>query len=505
VNAPLVEMRGITKRFPGVVADDAVDLTLYAGEVHALLGENGSGKTTLMSVLSGLWRPDEGDILVDGRRVSFRSPLDAIREGIGMVHQDFALVPTLSASENVTLGREITRGPLIDARGTRERISAISAQYDLAVDPDARIEQLSIGEQQHVEILKVLYRGARVLILDEPTALLTAQAAERLFRTIRTAADRGQAVVLITHKLREVLAASDRVTVLRKGRIVGHLVRSEATASGLAEMMVGRQIEAPPAKIEHAIREPVLEVRELQVQGDRERPAVRDVSLDIGRGEIVGVAGVEGNGQQELVEALVGLRPPTAGSVRLSGTTEAAMGTAMFRDAGGAYIPADRRRIGSIAQFTVAENLILRTHGRAPFLRRGILQRRAIIAHAERAIRAFDIRGRADQPVGLLSGGNLQKLIIARELDGGPSLIIAVHPTRGLDIVATEFVHRELVRRRNEGAAVLLVSTDLDEIQDLSDRILVMFEGRVIGEVMPGPEARSRVGLLIGGAEMATA
>ncbi len=484
-------MRGITKRFPGVVADDSVDLTLWSGEVHALLGENGSGKTTLMSVLSGLWRPDEGGILVEGRPVSFRSPLDAIRLGIGMVHQEFALVPTLTVAENVTLGKEITRGPFLDAGRTRERIRSICEEYEIAVDPDARIEQLSIGEQQRVEILKGLYRGARALILDEPTALLTSQAAERLFQTIRAAAARGQAVVLITHKLREVLAASDRVTVLRKGRVVGHVCTSETTASALAELMVGRQTAEPPAKVQWPTDDPVLAIRDLRVSGERQREAVRGVSFEIARGEIVGVAGVEGNGQQELVESVVGLREPLSGDVRISGTC--------------AYIPADRRGVGAIAHFTVAENLILRSYGRAPFLRRGLLQERAIVEHAERTIHAFDIRGRVDQLVGLLSGGNLQKVILAREFEGTPSLIVAAQPTRGLDIVATQFVHQELVRRRNDGAGVLLVSADLDEIQALADRILVMFEGRVVGQVLPGSEARSRIGLLLGGAEEASA
>jgi general nucleoside transport system ATP-binding protein len=498
-------MRGITKRFPGVVADDNVDLMLLSGEVHALLGENGSGKTTLMSVLSGLWRPDEGVVLLDGRPVSFRSPLDAIRNGIGMVHQEFALVRTLTVAENVMLGREVTRGPFLDAGRTREYIRSICEQYQIAVDPDARVEQLSIGEQQRVEILKVLYRGARVLILDEPTALLTSEAAERLFLTIRAAAMRGQAVVLITHKLREVLAASDRVTVLRKGRVVGCLRTGDTTATALAELMVGRQIDAPPARIAWPTADPVLAVRDLRVRGERQRDAVRGVSFGVARGEIVGIAGVEGNGQQDLVEAIVGLRRPLSGDVRVSGRTATSGGSSIFRDAGGAYIPADRRGVGAVAQFTIAENLILRTHGQAPFLRRGLLQKRAIVEHAERAIRTFDIRGRADQLVGLLSGGNLQKVILARELEGAPVLVIAAQPTRGLDIVATQFVHHELMRRRNEGAAVLLVSADLDEIQSLADRILVMFEGQVVGEVLPGPEARSRIGLLLGGAQVASA
>ena len=487
------------------MANAAVDLSLWSGEIHALLGENGSGKTTLMSVLSGLWRPDEGAILVDGQLVSFRSPLDAIRHGIGMVHQEFALVPPLTVAENVTLGREITRGPFVDVRRTRERIRSICAEYGIAVDPDARVDQLSIGEQQRVETLKVLYRGARVLILDEPTAVLTSDEADRLFLTLRAAASRGQAVVLITHKLREVLAASDRVTVLRSGRVVGSLRTSDATPTALADLMVGRQIDAPAAKVERPTGGPVLAVRDLRVGGDRQREAVRGVSFEVARGEIVGVAGVDGNGQQELVEAIAGLCPPLAGEIRIAGKVSMVAGPSAFRDAGGAYIPSDRRRVGAIAHFTVAENLILRSHGRAPFARHGLLQERAITDHAERTILAFDVRGRPDHRAGSLSGGNLQKVILARELEGAPALIIAAHPTRGLDIVATQFVHRELIRRRNDGAAVLIISSDLDEVQALADRILVMFGGRVVGEVRPGPEARSRIGMLLGGAEEASA
>ena len=496
-----VEMRGIVKRFPGVLANDHVDFDVRAGEIHALLGENGAGKSTLMKILYGMYQPDEGQIRVNGEAVHFTSPADAIRRGIGMIHQHFMLVPTLTVAENVALGLRSSREPLLDLDRVTARIVELAAGYGLHVDPGAQVWQLSVGEQQRVEILKALYRGAELLILDEPTAVLTPQEVDELFVTLRQMAREGHALIFITHKLREVFAISDRVTVLRNGRVVGRVKTEETTRSELARMMVGREVierwEKPPVELGPV----VLEVEDLHCLSDREVPALRGVSLQVRAGEILGIAGVSGNGQRELAEVIVGLRPATRGHVRLSGQEVTNWPPERLIAAGLAFIPEERLTMGVIQEFSVAENAILETHT-APELRRGpFLDLQAIRQHTVRLIREYDVRTPSlEVPAKNLSGGNIQKLILARELARRPRVLIAAQPTRGVDIGATEYIHRRLIEQRGEGTAILLISEDLDEILALSDRIAVMYEGEIVG-VVPVEEANAEeLGLMMAGA-----
>ena len=485
--APALELRGITKRFGPVVANDAIDFDLRAGEVHALLGENGAGKSTLMSILYGLYRPDEGEILVHGQRADVHSPSQAIELGIGMVHQHFMLVPVMTVTENIVLGGEPRgRGGLLDVREGARRVRELSERYGLAVDPDAVIEDVTVGAQQRVEILKTLYRDARILVLDEPTAVLTAQETAELFEVLRALRDDGVAIVFISHKLGEVLEIADRVTVLRRGRKVDTVPAEGATEQSLARLMVGREVLLRVDKPDTKPADPVLEVEGLHVRDDRGLEAVRDVSLNVRAGEIVALAGVDGNGQQELVEAIAGLRDAQSGRVAIAGVDVAGRGVRATSDAGVAHIAEDRQRRGLVLDFTLAENLALREYRSPPLSTHGWLNTGRIAARARSLLEEFDVRGGdAGTLAASLSGGNQQKVCIAREIASNPRLLIAHQPTRGLDVGAIEFVHRRLVEERDKGRGILLVSLESDEVRSLADRILVIYEGRLVGEFPP--------------------
>jgi ABC-type uncharacterized transport system ATPase subunit len=483
----VLELRGITKQFPGVLANDRVDFELRRGEVHALLGENGAGKSTLMSILYGLYHPDEGEILIDGEPVRMHSPKEAIERGIGMVHQHFMLIPVMTVAENIVLATEPTKaGVVLDFAGARRRVQELAAQFNFAIDPDAPIENISVGQQQRVEILKALYRRADILILDEPTAVLTPQEAEELFGILRNLQREGLSIIFISHKLNEVLEIADRVTVLRRGRKIETLPAAGATEEHLARLMVGREVLLRVEKTPARPTEPLLEVEGLRVFDDRELEAVRGVSFEVRAGEIVGIAGVDGNGQTELIEALTGLRPVASGDFRLAGTRLTGAGTNKILDSGIGHIPEDRQRRGLVLEFSLAENVALHDFDRPPSSRFGWLRPGRLIERARRLLREFDVRGGGPvTKAKALSGGNQQKVVVAREVDNDPRVLIAAQPTRGLDVGAIEFVHRRLVEERDEGRAVLLVSLELDEILSLSDRILVMYEGETVGEYGP--------------------
>jgi simple sugar transport system ATP-binding protein len=494
----VLEARGITKRFPGVLANEAVDFDLRRGEVHCLLGENGAGKTTLMNVFFGLYQPDEGELFVDGERVAFRGSADAIARRIGMVHQHFQLVQVFTVVENVMLGDETRKNVALDLDAARRRIRELSDRYSLEVDPDAKIEDLSVGQQQRVELLKALYREADTLILDEPTAVLTPGEVDEFFEVVRSLTEQGRSIIFITHKLREVLAVADRITVLRGGSVVGSADPREATQADLASLMVGREIILSIDKEPAHAGEVRLSVRDLSAVDDRGIPAVSGVSFDVRAGEIYGVAGVEGNGQRELVEAITGLRAVVSGAVTAERVDITHATPREVDDVGVGHVPEDRHKHGVVGTFTVADNLVLNTYGHAPFSRRGIRQRRAIDDRARELVQRFDVRTPGIRsPVGNLSGGNQQKVIIARELSGDPPVLVIAQPTRGLDVGSIEFIHRRIVEIRDTGAAVLLVSAELDEIFALSDRIGVLYRGQLVGEY-PMPDcSRDTIGLLM--------
>ena len=484
---PILELRGITKQFPGVLANDHIDLDLKQGEVHALLGENGAGKSTLMNILYGLYKPDEGEIHLRGKPVTFASAKDAIAQGIGMVHQHFMLIPVMTVAENIVLGNEPTEAVIgLDSSAARARVRELADMFGFHIDPDAKVENITVGQQQRVEILKALYRRADILILDEPTAVLTPQEAGELFTILRSLQSEGMSLVFISHKLNEVLDIADRVTVLRRGKMIGTVPKKGATEEGLARMMVGREvllrIEKPPG----SPGETLLQIDDLHVVDDREIEKVRGVSFEVRAGEILGIAGVDGNGQTELVEAITGLRRPLAGKIVVAGSAVHAGHARTMLEAGIGHIPEDRQRRGLILEFTLAENIALHDFRYPPDSEHGWLFPRRLIERARRLIKAFDIRGGGPTTrAGALSGGNQQKVVVAREVERNPRVLVAAQPTRGLDVGAIEYVHRRLVAERDEGRAILLVSLELEEIVSLSDRILVMYEGRVVGEYPP--------------------
>ena len=497
--AVAVEMRNITKRFPGVVANNDVSFSALEGEVHALLGENGAGKSTLMNILSGLYRPDEGSIAIGGRLVVFHSPRDAIKAGVGMVHQHFMLVPSQTVAENVFLGlRE--GGFVVDRSKMAAAVQQISEQYGLPVDPHAKIWQLSVGEQQRVEIIKTLYRGAQILVLDEPTAVLTPQECETLFRTLRKMTAEGKTIIFISHKLEEVLSIAGHVSVLRGGRLAATTEARGKTKAELASLMVGRQVlfqlEKPPT----TVGEIRLSLKDVEALDDKYLPALRKVTLDVHSGEIVGIAGVAGNGQRELAEVICGLRPITHGEVSVAGKVVRTASPRAMIEAGVAYVPEDRNGTGSSPNLSIADNIALKAYRTPAHGRGAVIDRKSVETHAKDLIGEFAIATpSAATPARKLSGGNLQKVILAREISSQPNVLIAASPTRGLDIGATENVRRVLLQERSQGAAILLISEDLDEIFAVSDRIAVLYEGRIMG-VFPCEEADlATVGLLMAG------
>jgi general nucleoside transport system ATP-binding protein len=501
---PVLELREITKVFPGVRANDRVSLKLERGEIVALLGENGAGKSTLMNVVYGLLSPDGGEVLVDGKEVRIRTPRDAIELGIGMVHQHFMLIETLTVTENIILGHEPARLGVIDFATSRAKVTALSEQYGLKVDPDAKVQGLSVGKQQRVEILKALYQGARILILDEPTAVLTPQEVRELFGVIRTLVTAGLSVVLITHKLDEVMEAADRVIVMRDGRVVGETTPSDTDQVGLARMMVGRDVVLSVEKTEAHPGEAVLTVTDLVVQDARKLESLKGVSLTVHAGEIVGIAGVDGNGQSELVEAIVGLRRPSSGMIDLKGIDITHAPSRETIAAGVSHVPEDRHRRGLVLEFDLAENLVLGDQRIEPYATRGLTHPKAIYETARARIEDYDVRTPSERVLaGALSGGNQQKLVLARELGRDPELLIAAQPTRGLDVGAIEFVHRRVLAARDAGKAVLLVSMELEEVMSLSDRILVMYGGKVVAEFASGEANEERIGFFMTGGKKA--
>jgi general nucleoside transport system ATP-binding protein len=499
-----LELRGITKRFPGVVANDHVDLVVEPGQVHGLLGENGAGKSTLMNVLYGLYTADEGEILVDGERLEMNDPGDAIAAGIGMVHQHFMLIPVFTVTENIMLGVEETT-PLrkLDRAKASAAVRELAENAGLPVDPDALVEDLSVGLQQRVEILKTLYREAQLLILDEPTAVLTPQEADDLFEAIRGFTAEGRSVIFISHKLREHRAIADRVSVLRRGKIVGTADPRTASEQDLANLMVGRPVELVVDKPTARPEDTVLEVRDLTVVNPDGKHVVDGVSFDVRRGEIVAIAGVEGNGQSPLVRALTGLEPAAAGDIEVAGISVSGRTRKEVLRGGVGHVPEDRAREGLVGEFTVAENLVLDLWDAEPFAKRGTLQFGVIADHARRLVGAFDIRTPSiATPAGTLSGGNQQKLVVAREFDRPIDLLVASQPTRGVDVGSIEYIHKQLVAKRDEGTAVVLVSSELDEVLALADRVAVMFHGRMVGP-FDMPQTKEAIGRLMAGADPA--
>jgi len=499
--APLLELRGMTKRFPGVLANDHIDLTLEPGEIHALLGENGAGKTTLMNILYGLYHPDEGEILVRGNPVKINNSAEAIALGIGMVHQHFMLIPPFTVAENVMLGAEtLQKGVFLDRASVSKRIRQISGEYNLQVDPGAYVKNLSVGAQQRVEIMKILYRLSDILILDEPTAVLTPQEVQDLFKVIRGLAERDVSIIFISHKLKEVMEIADRITVLRNGRTIGTTRPAETNPAALARMMVGREVILTVDKKPATPTEPVLQVENLQVLDDRKQLAVDGVSFEVHAGEILGIAGVQGNGQTELVEALTGLRAIAGGHTRILGKETTRATPRQILETGVAHVPEDRQRDGLVLSYPIADNLVLNSYYLPPFASGVMMHERAILATAADLVHQFDVRTPSTQALAsTLSGGNQQKVIVAREFSRPIKLLIASQPTRGLDVGSIEYIHQRVVDKRDQNCAVLLVSPELDEIMSLSDRIAVMYRGKIMDIVQANQVTREQLGLLMAG------
>lgn len=499
--APVLELRGITKRFPGVLANDHIDFTLEKGEIHALLGENGAGKTTLMNILYGLYDQDEGDIIVNGKKISIDEPTDAIRAGIGMVHQHFMLIPVFTVTENVMLGEEFLKaGGILDRTKAATKILEISDQYKLDIDPEAYVQDLPVGTQQRAEIIKLLFRNADILIMDEPTAVLTPQEVEELFKIMRFLVDSGKSIIFITHKLREVLECSDRITVIRGGKVIGTTTPKEADANTLAAMMVGREVKLQISKKKAKPGKAALSVKDLKVLNPQEQLAVDGISFDVREGEVLGIAGVQGNGQTELVRALTGLLEPVGGSINILGQNITKSSPREVTELGSAHIPEDRQKDGLVLAFPVAENLVLNTYFKPPFSKGILSQKGEILENGKNLANKFDIRTPGVTTlVSALSGGNQQKVIVAREFSRPIKLLIASQPTRGLDVGSIEYIHQRLIEKRDEGTAILLVSTELDEVLQLSDRIAVMYRGKIVEILNSSDVSKKLVGLLMAG------
>ena len=498
---PILELRGITKRFPGVLANDSIDLTLNKGEIHALLGENGAGKSTLMNILYGLYDPDEGEIFVNGEEINVTSPRDAIASGIGMVHQHFMLIPVFTVTENVMLGDETTRlGGFLDRKTPANRIREISNEYSLEVNPDSYVRDLPVGVQQRVEIIKLLYREADILILDEPTAVLTPQEVDELFTIMRSLVDSGKSIIFITHKLREVLTFADRITVIRGGKVIGTTTPKEANQNQLAAMMVGRDVLLDVDKKPAKVKDVVLVAEDLVVLDDLNKVAIKNISFDVRAGEILGIAGVQGNGQTEPVKAITGLSHPFSGKLMLLGQDITKANPRKITEIGSAHIPEDRQQDGLVLTATITDNLVLNTYYQYPFAKSVLVQENAILNNAEEIINNFDIRTPSSLiPVGTLSGGNQQKVIVGREFSRPIKFLVASQPTRGLDVGSIEYIHNRLLDKRDDGCAILLVSTELDEVLELSDRIAVMFEGKIVAIVDGDKAVKEKIGLLMAG------
>ncbi|MCY7418195.1 MAG: ABC transporter ATP-binding protein [Chloroflexi bacterium] len=499
VSAPALEMQGITKRYPGVVANDHIDLTIRPGEIHALLGENGAGKSTLMNILYGLAKPDEGQILLDGQPIVIGGPTDAIHRGINMVHQHFMLIPVLTVAENILLGEETMRGRIfLDRREARQRIRDLGTRFGFDIDPDEKVGRLSVGWQQRVEILKALYRDARILVLDEPTAVLTPQETQEIFLVLRRLASQGHSIVFISHKLYEVMEIADRITVIRRGKVVGERIPAETDEDDLAELMVGREVQLTVPRGESHPADVMLSVRDLVVKNDRGRVVVEGATFDVRAGEILGIAGVAGNGQDELVEAITGLRRPTSGTIRLKGEDVTTTGPRDLHEMGVAFVPADRHRFGVVLSWPITDNIVLTDYYDAPYSHHKVRNDDAVRARAVEAIEQFDIRTPGpDVTVGALSGGNQQKVVVAREFGRELSLLVLDQPTRGLDVGSVEFIHRQAIAKRDAGTAILLVSAELDEVMELSDRIAVMYRGSLVAIVDGRTAHKDEVGLLM--------
>jgi simple sugar transport system ATP-binding protein len=498
--APALEMRGVTKRYPGVLANDGIDLDVRPGEIHALLGENGAGKSTLMNILYGLAEPDEGEILIDGERVTIHSPSDAIDRGISMVHQHFMLVPVLSVAENILLGDEPMANPIFLDRGAAHvRIRNLGHQFGFEIDPDARVGSLSVGWQQRVEILKALYRNANILVLDEPTAVLTPQETREIFAVLRQLTrELGTSVIFISHKLYEVLDIADRITVIRRGKVVGSRVPSETDEEDLAELMVGRDVQLTVDRGESKPAEVMLRADALKVADDRGHEVVHGVSFDVRAGEIFGIAGVAGNGQDELVEAIMGLRKKTAGRITLGERDVTSASPRDLHEHGVGFVPADRHRFGLVLSFPITDNVVLNDYYRRPYARGPVRDDDQVRARAQQCVTEFDVRTPSvGVDAGTLSGGNQQKVVVARELGREPKLLVLDQPTRGLDVGSIEFIHRETIKRRTAGTAVLLISAELDEVLELSDRIGVMYRGELVAVVDAREADKEEIGLLM--------